>query len=362
MNDKILAFLTLNKIPGLGPVRIKALLNYFKDAEEILRAGFKSLSIVPGIGEFFANNICKHKNEIDIEKELSKIQKDEVKIITLEDDNYPELLKNIFDPPIVLYVKGEIKKEDEKALAIVGSRLATSYGKRVAYDIAKDLSYRGFNIVSGMARGIDTYAHKGALEAKGRTIAVLGCGLDIIYPPENKKLWEEISENGAVITEYPYGSLPEKGNFPRRNRIISGFSKGVLVVEAWTKSGSLITANLALEQGREVFAIPGRIYSKFSQGTHNLIKQGAKLVVNYQDILEEFGLEATQEGSPKKILEEKLLPIERKIYSLINEEPIHVEDLAVLSKENIVDISRALIQMELKGAIRQLTGQRYTLN
>lgn len=361
MKSKALSFLTLNKIPGLGPVRIKALLDYFKDVEEILKADLKSLSKVPGIGEPFANNICKWRNEVDIEEELNKIQKDGVKIITLEDDNYPELLKNIFDPPPVLYVKGEIKKEDGKALAIVGSRLATSYGKNVAFDIAKDLSGRGFTIVSGMARGIDTYAHRGALEAKGRTIAVLGCGLDIIYPPENKKLWEEISKNGAVVTEYPYGSLPDKGNFPRRNRIISGLSMGVLVVEAWTKSGSLITANLALEQGREVFAIPGRIYSKFSQGTHNLIKQGAKLVVNYQDILEEFGIGVLPGESSKRILEERLLPIERKIYSLINEEPIHIEDIVALSKENIADVSIILMQLELKGAVRQLAGQRYAL-
>lgn len=361
MKGRVLSFLTLNKIPGLGPVRIKALLDYFKDVEEILKADFKSLSKVPGIGELFANSIYKCKNKVNVEEELNKIQKDGAKIITLEDDNYPELLKNIFDPPVVLYVKGEIKREDVKALAIVGSRLATSYGKKVAFDMAKDLSGRGFTIVSGMARGIDTYAHKGALEAKGRTIVVLGCGIDIVYPPENRELWKEIVKNGAVITEYPYGSIPDKGNFPRRNRIISGLSKGVLVVEAGTKSGSLITANLALEQGREVFAIPGRICSKFSQGTNDLIKQGAKLVESYQDILEEFESGVTPGDSPKRILEERLLPIERKIYSLISEEPIHIEDLIVLSKENIADVSRILVQLELKGAIRQLTGQRYIL-
>ncbi|MBU0599165.1 DNA-processing protein DprA [bacterium] len=360
MVEKVTAFLILNKIPGLGPVRIKILLDYFKDVREILKADFKVLSKIPGIGEVIAINICKFRNKIEVEGELKKAQRDKAKIITLEDESYPEWLRNIFDPPVVLYVKGEIKKE-EKALAVIGSRLATSYGKKVAFEMAKELSRQGFTIVSGLALGIDTCAHKGTLEEKGRTIAVLGCGLDIAYPSENRRLMEEIEERGALVSEFSYGTPPERGNFPRRNRIISGLSMGVLVVEAWAKSGSLITASFALEQGREVFAIPGRIFSKFSQGTHKLIKQGAKLVTSYEDILEEFGLVAG-ESRAKKDLKEELLPIERKIYNLMTDDSVHIDDLTILAKEDIVNISRVLMQLELKGLIRQLMGQKYILN
>jgi DNA processing protein len=355
----ISTYLKLNKIPNLGPVRVKILLDYFRKGEEILKASLEELKKIPGIGDSIASNIIKFKDEIEVEEELRKIEEDEVEIITLEEEDYPQALKNIFDPPILLYVKGRLKKE-ENCIAIVGSRMATSYGRRVAEEMARDLSIRGFTIVSGMARGIDTFAHKGALGVNGRTIAVLGCGIDVCYPPENKRIKEEIIKKGAVISEFPYGTIPDKINFPQRNRIISGLCKGVLVVEAWSKSGSLITANYALEQGREVFAIPGRIYSKFSEGTHNLIKQGAKLVNSSQDILEEFNLLNKRETSSN--IYESLDIKEKKIYSLITKEPIHIDDIARVAGENIINVSQILTRLEIKGVIRQIEGKRYLLN
>ena len=228
------------------------------------------------------------KTSIDIDKEIGLIKKYDVEVITIDEDQYPKNLKHIYNPPRVLYVKGKLIPEDYYSIGIVGSRKASFYGQQNAERLGSELAQKGFTVISGMARGIDTYAHKGALKAKGRTIAVLGSGINVVYPPENKTLMDEISRNGAVISEFPIDTRPNRQNFPMRNRIISGLSMGVLVIEAARKSGALITASFALEQGREVFSLPGRVDMSTSRGTLGLIKEGAKLVESVDDILEEL--------------------------------------------------------------------------
>lgn len=282
------AWIALNLIPNITPNLMRRLCEVFVTVENIFKASLNELLTVPGINSGIASSIFNFQ-ESEIEKEIKEAEKHCLKIITLMDEEYPLNLKTIADPPPVLYVKGELKKEDKFSIAIVGSRQATLYGLECSQHFAKELAGLGFTIVSGFARGIDTWAHKGALQAKGRTIAVLGSGFNFIYPQENMALLEEIILNGgAVISEFPCNSRPLSFNFPRRNRIISGLSLGVLVVEAAKKSGALITANLALEQNREVFCIPGRQDSFTSRGTNTLIKEGAKLVLDIEDILEEL--------------------------------------------------------------------------
>ncbi|MCX7661193.1 MAG: DNA-processing protein DprA [Candidatus Omnitrophica bacterium] len=285
MNPKE-ALLGLNLIPDLTPLKLNLLLKSFSSPCEIFGASLERLEKL-GIGRETAQKILSLK-ENQIKEEIDKAETSGIKIITILDKEYPSLLKNIADPPSLLYVKGRIP-QDVFNIAIVGSRDASFYGLATAKNFSAGLARLGFWIISGMARGIDTYAHKGALEAEGRTLAVLGSGFNHIYPQENKSLMKEISEKGGVISEFPMDTPPYKANFPRRNRIISGLSLGVLVVEAKRKSGALITADLALEQGREVFCIPGKIDSASSFGTNSLIQQGAKLALKIEDILEGLG-------------------------------------------------------------------------
>jgi len=274
---------------------------------------------------------------------------------------YPENLKTIHYPPPVLYFKGTIKESDKNSISIVGSRKATYYGKMVAEKLSKDLSLAGLTIISGMARGIDTAAHKGVLSVNGRTIAVLGCGIDHIYPPENRRLAQEIEASGAVISEFSLSTLPERQNFPRRNRVISGLSLGTVVVEAAEKSGALITADFALDQGREVFAIPGNINSPLSNGSHNLIKQGAKLVNNYQDILEEIHTVLPKITTVKEIAikDASLGEKEKKIYRLITKEPIQIDEIIETSKLSAGKVSEILLNLELKDLIKEIEGKRF---
>jgi len=278
----------LNMVQDIGYIRLKALLDEFKEPGGILRASLDKLLSVKGIGPAIAQAVKNAGSDHDIDKEIILINKAGAEVLTVFDEGYPENLKNIYDPPVVLYIKGSFKKEDELSVSIVGSRKCTYYGMNMADKIAEQLASAGVTVVSGFARGIDTSAHKGALKAKGRTIAVLGSGLDNIYPVENKPLVEKIIKNGALISEFPMSMPPNKNNFPRRNRLISGLSRAVLVVEAANRSGALITADFALEQGRDVFAVPGTADRLLSMGTNSLIKQGAKLVDSAEDILEEF--------------------------------------------------------------------------
>ncbi|NQV04288.1 MAG: DNA-protecting protein DprA [Candidatus Omnitrophica bacterium] len=306
MNDTE-RLLILNMIEDLGSVRMQALLKYFGSLEEIFQAKENELKEVKGIGEKIALKIIQSIRVIDLQKELDLIKKHNIKIISFLDKGYPKNLKNIYDPPMVLYVLGNVLLQDDAAIAIVGSRLASFYGIQQAECLGFELASSGITVVSGLARGIDSSAHRGSLRAGGRTLAVLGSGILNIYPQEHRKLARKISENGAVISEFPMMTIPERGNFPKRNRIISGLSLGVVVVEAAQRSGALITSDIAMEEGREVFAVPGRVDSITSKGTNKLIKQGAKLVETANDILEELDLQI--EGGikqDKRILVSKL--------------------------------------------------------
>ena len=299
-----------------------------------------------------------------INNELAKIKDSGIRLITLNDDSYPQNLKAIYDPPPYLYVKGGFKNEDRLSVAIIGSRSATNYGRQITETISKELSSLGITIVSGMARGIDSFAHQSTLDAGGRTIAVLGCGIDIAYPPENKALMERIRNSGAIISEFPFGAPPEAVNFPQRNRIISGLSLGTVVIEAADDSGSLITANYAVEQGRELFAVPGNITSKMSKGSNSLIKKGAKLVNSADDIIEE--LIPRLKGELKDIRSLKnsaaianLSDEERLVFDNISLEPKHIDKLTIESKMPTNKTSALLLNMELKGAVKRLSGNMF---
>lgn len=358
---KLEALVSLNLVLDIGSIRLKKLLEFFGKPENILKAPREKLMAVSGIGQEIANKIHCLKKE-DLDKEFALAKKYGLKIMTYTDKDYPENLKNIPDPPIVLYVKGELKEEDKLAIAIVGSRRASFYGLTNAQKFAFDLSEKGFTIVSGMARGIDTYSHRGALKQNGRTIAVMGSGFNHPYPQENKELAEEIAKNGAVISEFPMDILPLKQNFPRRNRVISGLSLGVVVVEAARNSGALITADFALEQGREVFALPGKVDSDNSFGTNGLIKQGAKLVSCVEDILEEFILcesESPKDGNQKNILFDANNEEENKVYNLISDESIQLDELLERTNMNISQIANMLLRLQMKKLIRELPGKQF---
>ena len=352
----------LNMIPGMGSMRTKRLLNRFGSFEKILSASREELEKVEGIGSEFAARIAGWKETVDIQKELELAKKYGAGILTLDDEKYPPRLKEIYDPPVVLYVRGEIIPGDEKAIAIVGTRRPSFYGRMITEDLSKKLAMRDFTIVSGLARGIDSAAHRGALAVKGRTIAVLGCGIDKVYPPENARLMKEVMSSGAVISEFPFGTKPDRGNFPRRNRIISGLSLGVIVVEAAKRSGSLITASCALEQGREVFAVPGKVDSPTSYGTHSLIKEGAKLVQDVDDIIEELGMQMEDslcEKETKGGVCHELAGDERKVYELLSSDPCHVDVICNRADMPASKVSSILMMLEVKGLVEQLPGKQF---
>lgn len=286
--DLMKYWIWLASVEGLGPVKKFALLNKFETAKRIYNATKKEILKVDGMSDKIVQNMQKAKDAKLLEKYEKYILKNDIKIINISDDNYPAKLKNIYAPPITIFAKGDISLLNSKSIAIVGSREPSKYGIYVAEKFSKELSKEGITIVSGLARGIDTFAHVGALSSFGKTIAVLGSGIDVVYPKENAKYYREISEKGLIISEYIVGTAPESKNFPQRNRIISGLSDGVLVVEARKNSGTMITTDFALEQGKELYVIPGNITSNLSAGTNNLIKEGAKLVTDVYEILEDL--------------------------------------------------------------------------
>ncbi len=356
---EIVPLLKLYSIPGIGSGRMRQLIGTLGSAQVVLDAPVQKLISVPGVDRMIALKIKRDIDENFVEQQLKLIQQFNIKILTVWDDEYPESLKRIFDPPAFIYYKGSIKPEDKLALAIVGTRVPTQYGKIVTEQLCKDLVENDITVVSGLARGIDTLAHRSVILNRGRTLAVLGCGLDRIYPPENRKLAEEIERSGALISEYPLGTMPDAGNFPRRNRIISGLSLGVLIIEAGFKSGALITAFQALEQNREVFAIPGPINSGKSMGTNQLIKEGAKLVQNISDILKEL---AGQLESKTKKVEQRITNlnrIEAEVYNLLSKDPVHVDQLVQRTQKSAPEILTVLLTMELMGLIRQLSGKMF---
>ena len=358
-------WITLNMIPGVGSLTFRRLVKFFGSPSAVLNAQLRELVMVRGITPAVCQNIINYRDSIQIDRELNLISQHNCKVITMEDENYPTPLKAIYDPPPMLYVKGELLAGDSYSISVVGTRNATNYGKMVAEQLSNQLASRGITIVSGMAHGIDTAAHNGALNAGGRTIAIMGNGLDIIYPAENLRLFEKIISSGAAISELPMGTQPHRGMFPRRNRLISGISLGTLIVEASKKSGALITADCALEQGREVFAVPGQIFSEMSKGTHEFIKQGAKLVDSVEDILDElpsytFQPSADEDIKKEDTLTELQLPQdESAVWNVISTSPVHIDDISRQSKLPAFKVSSALVMLELKGLVQQLAGKMF---
>lgn len=369
-------WLALMSVDGIGHASFQPLLNHFHSLAAVFDATLQDITAIPGINKKSAAAIVSFKDWDKILRELEVLDKSGIHIITFLDDRYPPNLLNIYDRPAFLYVFGRLEKDDIP-LAIVGSRRASTYGKYTTERFSRELAQKGITIVSGMARGIDSCAHRGALSTGGRTIAVLGSGLDVIYPPENRDLYTAISQNGAVISEFPLGTQPVSYHFPARNRIISGISYGVLVVEAGEKSGSLITARLAMDQGREVFAIPGAIDSASARGTNSLIKQGAKLIENTDDILEDILPQLERppsrhsfEPEPPPIAKAREIspfssgesnPTDQAILSALHRENTHADDIISATGLPTAEVLSRLINLELKGLIVQHPGKYYSL-
>jgi DNA processing protein len=362
------ALVALNLVQNVGPIRVRQLLERFGDAPAILKATRQQLQQVNGVGEETAVAIANWESNVDLGGELKRIKDFGCRVVTQADDEYPTLLRQIYDPPLVLYVKGALLAKDKNAVAMVGSRMTTHYGIEIARKLAYQLAYLGVTVVSGGARGIDSAAHQGALSAKGRTVAVLGTGINIVWPPENRELYERTTENGALITQFPFNRPGDKQSFPIRNRIVAGMTLGTVVVEANLTSGALITANFANEYGRQVFAVPGRIDSPRSKGCHDLIKKGAKLCEGAEDILSEFEYLFPPSNKPASPAETGQLPAielsenERKVYDSLGEEQTSIDEVIRNSGLPASAASVALLSLEMKRVIRQLPGKLFVRN
>jgi DNA processing protein len=349
-----------NIVRGIGPTRLRALLDYFGDVERAWHAPGEELRRA-GLDRRSLENLLAARAVRDLDQELEKVAAVGAHLLTWESPGYPRLLREISDPPPVLYVKGMMTEEDAWAVAVVGTRRASPYGREVTRRLATALARSGITIVSGLARGIDAEAHWAALRAGGRTIAVLGCGIDQVYPPEHRKLAEEVIAHGALVSDYPLGTRPEGSNFPPRNRIISGLSLGVLVTDAGVRSGALITADFAAEQGRDVFAVPGSILARGCAGTNALIRDGAKVVLGPEDILEELNLTMVAEQAEAR----QVLPAdatEAALLAHMSAEPTHVDDLRQQVGLPIAQVTSTLALMELKGMVRQVGGMKYVVS
>lgn len=354
-------WLGFSLVPEIGPKRLSHLLNRFGDLALAWTASETRLCEA-GLDRLPVENLLRVRRQLDLDAEMAKIEKAGARLLTLADDDYPALLKKIPDAPTVLYVRGQLVPADDHALSIVGTRRATSYGRDAAYHFAKQLAAQDITIISGLAHGVDSAAHRGALDGGGRTLAVLGCGIDRIYPADNQKLADDILRHGAIISEFPVGTPPDGRNFPRRNRIISGLALGVLVVEAPEKSGALITTTTAAEQGREVFAVPGNIFNPMSGGTNRLIQDGAKLVMAVEDILEELNI--THQNAQASTITERIVPAndtEKSLLQLLGADPIHVDDLTRLCGLPVSIVNSTLTILELKGLARMVGHMQYCL-
>lgn len=346
-------------IRGIGAVRFRGLLNAFSDLQTAWNASSGQL-MEAGLSQKIVDNFQQVRRQIDLERIWSNIQKAGITVLTWDDEVYPRRLKEIDQPPPVLYVLGDLTLQDEWAAAIVGTRRMTGYGRQVTEELAELLARHGVSVISGLARGVDAAAHQTCLKFGGRTIAVLGSGVDQIYPPEHRKLAEEIAKNGAVISDYPPGTPPESNNFPPRNRIISGLSRVVVVIEAGITSGALITSTFAAEQGRDVFALPGSIYASQSKGTNRLIQQGARPLVEVKDVLDALNIEQVQEYRQARLD----LPAdlrEQQLLDALGYEPVHIDDLGNLTGWGMDSLTATLTMMELKGLVRQVGGMNYIL-
>lgn len=360
MKDNLKYWLALNKLPNVGPATIKKLYDHFGSVDAIWNAEIRDLIVVEGFGKLAYESFSSTRPSVNPEKELQMLLGKNLNVLTFDDIAYPDLLKNIYDPPSILYFKGNPDVLSKRSIAIVGTRKPTSYGVATAERFAKELASLGFVIVSGFAYGIDTTAHRGALQAGGETVAVFGCGLDVIYPAENICLAEEIEDSGCMISEFPPGTQTSTWTFPQRNRIISGLTLGTIVVEGTQDSGSLITAKSALEQGREVFAVPGAVESENSRGPHWLIKQGAKLVESVEDILDELNIFIPKEHLNKDKVEKDLSGLserEKQIYDILKQGALQIDSFSEKTNLPQQDVSSILMMLEIKGFIKQFPGK-----
>ncbi|MGB7770216.1 MAG: DNA-processing protein DprA [Verrucomicrobiia bacterium] len=362
------ALIALNLIEHVGPVRARLLLEHFGDAPRVLAASKTELLRVRNIGDETAEAIIQWEKSIDLAGELKRIQESGCRVLIQGDDEYPALLREIYDPPMVLYVKGQLTAKDKNAVAMVGSRMTTHYGLETARKLAYQLAYVGVTVVSGGARGIDTASHQGALAAQGRTVVVLGTGINVVFPPENRELFERAAASGAVITQFPFNRNGDKQSFAIRNRIIAGMTLGTVVVEADLHSGALITANFATEYGRQVFAVPGRIDSPRSKGCHDLIKKGAKLCESAEDVLSEFEYLFPGSNRPPSAGETGVLPAlelsdnEKLVYDSLSHEESAIDEVIRRSGLPTSAVSVALLGLEMKRAVKQLPGKLFVRN
>jgi DNA processing protein len=357
------AYIALNMLPTIGPVRLRKLLEVFQEPQQILAARRGDLRKVEGIGTEVADQIANWESIVDLSAELQRIRDFGATVMTQQSPSYPQSLREIHAPPIVLYVWGELLDRDHHAIGVIGARRTTHYGMESAKKLAYQLAYAGLTVISGLARGIDTAAHHGAIAAKGRTIAVIGSGLAKLYPPENAGLAEKIRNgNGAIISEFSMDIEPDRQTFPMRNRIISGWSHGILVVEAGLNSGALITAAQALEQGRAVYAVPGHINAPSAMGSNRLIQQGAKLVMDASDILDDLEILLPEAKPSPETAARSLPPLsgeERQVFDAIEASETSIDDIAARSRLPIAVVSSTLLQLELKRLVKQLPGKYF---
>ncbi len=369
-------WIALKAVPGVGCNLFKTLIDALETPQKVFNSSFRRLQSIPGIGEATARQILAFDQWDKAENEFKRLGTTKSYLVTYKDPLYPQNLLQIYDFPPFLYVKGSLQTDDIP-VALVGSRLASPYGRFTTEKLSRELALNGITVVSGLARGIDSAAHRGAMSARGRTIAVLGCGIDVVYPPENYRLYESIPEHGAIISEYQFGTPPHRLNFPARNRIISGISYGVVVVEAGEKSGSLITARLALEQGREVFAVPGSIDASGSRGTHKLIREGARLVQSVRDIIDEISPQfpthfrpelpktiktdngSTADSHQPSPVSPIMVPAQSEIMKILSAGPIHIDELAASTGMAVAALQPGLLTLELQGLILKLPGNNY---
>ena len=365
------ACIALNMVPGMGPVRMRTLLETFETPQRILAAGSSALRAAKGVGKETADSIASWESHVDLAAEMKRIGDFGAKVITVSSPEYPAALRTIHNPPVVLYVWGDILPADAHAIGIVGSRNVTHYGTETAKKLSYQLAFAGYTVVSGLARGIDTSAHHGALAAKGRTIAVIGSGLAQLYPPENLGLAKMIAESGAIVSEYPMERPADRQTFPYRNRIVAGWGRGLLVVEAGLNSGALITANQAVEHGRTVFAVPGPIDRPTSAGTNRLIQQGARLVTSADDILDEFGTliprsqtistseKGTRSGTSTPASAPALSHDETLLVTALEVGELTLDQLSEATRLPLSKVSATLLGLEMKRLVRALPGHRY---
>ena len=362
-HNQLIQTVNLLNVPKIGPQKVLSLLSKFSNFDNLFSMSEKELCSAEGIDQKSAKAI-KAYTDFDYGKRIvDNTLSSGIEIVAFWSEEYPTLLKKIYDPPVLLYTKGNALAKQEDAIAIVGTRSATQYGKRVTKELATELSNNSMIIVSGLAHGIDTVAHTATVQNNNRTIAVLGCGIDKIYPSENKKLAEKILDGGTIISEFPIGVKPEAGNFPRRNRIISGISHATIVVEAGNKSGAILTALNAIDQNREVFAVPGRIDDKHSLGCNRLIRNGAIPVKNGKDVIEHIKSRLfTPIAVKQESINLELSDEEREVYKLLTNEPVHIDSLKEESEKSVTQLLNVLLSLELKGAIVQIGGKQFVRN